>query len=291
MPIEVYVGEKSEIKVRRMIDLKRVTRLALANNGAVNLSLGVVKLLPQPPFEHDFPKLLKIDVQPRTGPVLKTFTGLYPDTLDEPLRGYGIVNTSQQGAAAQDREHPDDLLRDWIAFESGGLNFHLPPGRYGVWFVMEDAGYWEYYQNWERRSVVVSGGASINQTMDLEQFWSRYFAHADSEDLPGQSSWHRYIKPRYFDRARFLEASVESGTPLSIRFDTADAFACTLSSLLIWPLEMNASATAFVKELRDRVQGQYEMEYMQSLPAARGVPPARTRRATAPLERLLFFQP
>lgn len=296
MPIEVYVGEKSEIKIRRMIDLKRVTRLALANSGAVNVSLGTIKLLPQPPFKHDFAKLLKVDVQPRTGPVLKTFTGLYPDTLDETLRGYGIVNTSQQGAVAQDREHPDDLMRDWIAFESGGLNFHLPRGSYGVWLVMEDAGYWEYYQNWKQRSVVVSGGASVNQTMDLQAFWARYYAHADKEDLPGQSSWHRYIKPRYFDRAHFLEATVEDGSPLTIRFETVDSFACTLSSLLVWPLEMNASATAFVEELQDRLLAQYEMEYMQSIPAARGIPPPALSAVVAatldsPLERLRFFQP
>jgi hypothetical protein len=120
-----------------------VTRLAIANNGDVNVTIGTIKLLPQVPFQHDFPQLLKVDVQPRTGPVLKAFTGLYPDTLDESRRGYGILNTSRQGAVAQDREHPDDLLRDWVSFVSGGLNFHLPQGRYGVWFVMEDAGYWE----------------------------------------------------------------------------------------------------------------------------------------------------
>jgi hypothetical protein len=67
MPISVYVGEKSEVKVRRMIDLHAVTRLAIANNGIVNVTIGTIKLLPQVPFQHDFPQLLKIDVQPRTG--------------------------------------------------------------------------------------------------------------------------------------------------------------------------------------------------------------------------------
>ena len=293
MPIEVYVGEKSEVTARRMIDLHAVTRLAIANNGAVNVTIGTIKLLPQVPFQHDFPKLLKVDVQPRTGPVLKTFTGLYPDTLDESRRAYGILNTSRQGAVAQDREHPDDLMRDWVSFVSGGLNFHLPPGKYGLWFVMEDAGYWEYYQNYKSRSVVVSGGASVNQTMDVQEFWSRYYAHADEEDLPGQSSWHRYIKPRYFDRAHFLEATVEAGSPLTIRFDSQDEFACTLSALLIWPLEMNASATSFLEELQGRLLAQYEMEYMQSLPAARGSPAPRAPGGTSSSmeERLSFFSP
>ena len=130
---------------------------------------------------------------------------------------------------------------------------------------MEDAGYWEYYQNWKERAVVVSGGASVNQTMDIRQFWARYYAHADTEDLPGQSSWHRYIKPRYLDRAHFLEATVETGSPLKIRFDTADAFACTLSSMLIWPLEMNASATAFIQELENRSSHSFATVHAVSL--------------------------
>lgn len=290
MPIDVYVGEKSEVKVRRRIDLSKITRLAIANNGAVNVSLGAVKLLPQAPFLHDFPKLLKIDVQPRTGPVFTSFKGLYPDTMDEERRRYGIQNTTTFGAAAQDREHPDDLLRDWISFLSGGINFHLPRGDYGVWFVIEDAGYWEYYQNYKQRSVAVSGGASINQTMSLTEFWSDYYAHADEEDLPGQSSWHRYIKPRYLGRSQFLTATVADGEPLSVQFDSPDMFGCTLSSLLIWPMELNASATAFLQELEDRLLQQYTMEYMQVLPSSRGAKLAKP--ATPSLkDRLVFFSP
>ena len=290
MPIDVYVGEKSEVKVRRRIDLSKITRLAIANGGLVNVSLGAVKLLPQAPFQHDFKKLLKIDVQPRTGPVLTSFKGMYPDTMDEERRGYGIQNTSTFGAAAQDREHPDDLLRDWVSFMAGGINFHLPPGQYGVWFVIEDAGYWEYYQNYKQRAVAVSGGASSNQTMSLSEFWSDYYAHADEEDLPGQSSWHRYIKPRYLDRAQFLIATVAAGEPLAVQLDSPDRFACTLSALLIWPMELNASATSFLQELEGRLLQQYNMNYMQSLPSARGT--QLTKPATPDLkDRLVFFSP
>ena len=85
-----------------------------------------------------------------------------------------------------------------------GLSFGLPSGKYGVWFVMEDAGYWEYYQSWRFREVNVSGGATLSQKMDLAQWWKMYYAHEDDEDLPGQSLrdikyFHVYCIPSLFD--------------------------------------------------------------------------------------------
>ena len=291
MPIDVYVGEKSEIKVRRRIDLKHITRLAVASAGPLNITLGKFTLVPQPGFQFDFPKLLKIDMQPRSGPVLKAFTGVYPDTLFERRRAYGIANQSTV-CQNQDRQHPDDLLRDWVAFSSGGLDFSLPTGDYGVWLVLEDAGYWEYYQNYKARSVVVSGAAFVNQSMDVNEFWKRYYFHSSDEDLPGQSSWERYIKPRYLDRALFLQASVRSGNePLSIRFSSQNFYGCTLSALLIWPMVQNATATKFLSELETRLRQQYDRNYMQVMPSARGVMPPRSS-STAPLKsRLAFFSP
>ena len=86
---------------------------------------------------------------------------------------------------------------------------------------------------------------------------------------------------------------MEAGSPLTIRFDSQDDFACTLSALLIWPLEMNASATSFLQEMQGRLLAQYRMEYMQSLPAARGSPPLRDSDVAPSLieERLTFFSP
>lgn len=289
MPIDVYVGEKSEISVRRRIDLKHITRLAVASAGPLNISLMKLTLVPQPGFVHDFPKLLKMDMQPRTGPVLKAFTGVYPDTLFESRRAYGIANQSTV-CQNQDREHPDDLLRDWMAFSSGGIDFQLPPGKYGIWFIMEDAGYWEYYQNWRERFVTVSGGAFVNQSMDVNEFWKRYYFHSSDEDLPGQSSWERYIKPRYLDRAIFLQASVGAGERLSIRFSSQDFYGCTLSALLMWPMAYNATANLFLRELEDRLRQQYDRNYVQVMPSARGVMPPRSS-STDLKSRLVFFSP
>eukprot|EP01052_Picozoa_sp_SAG31_P051345 SAG31_NODE_12149_length_964_cov_0.942197_1_plen_251_part_00 len=60
---------------------------------------------------------------------------------------------------------------------------------------------------------------------------------------------------------------------------------------------LNVSATAFLKELQQRLQAQYEMEYMQSLPPTRGTPPpavninASMEAFPALGKRLFFFSP
>ena len=124
----------------------------------------------------------------------------------------------------------------------------------------------------------------MTQTMDVDEWWQLYYAHENDEDLPGQSSWDRYIYPRYIGRANFLVAHIPSpqqktgltnaskAVPLSIRFNCSGTFACTLSSLLIWPMEFNATATRFLAELYARQKLQYDRNYRQLLPPPRGQP-------------------
>ena len=299
MPIVTDVGEKSQIGTRRKLDLTAVTRLALSNYAVdgTNLTLSWVRLLPETGWTNGFDKLLRVDMQPRTAPVFTSFSGFYPDTRYVDRRGYGFADDAVL-ASNYDREHPDDLWGDWISLTAGSIAFDLPPGDYGVWFVMEDAGYWEYFQNWEWRTVNVTGGhRRVAQTTTLAQWWDEYYLHQHDEDLPGESSWERYIRPRYADKANFLVATVPAAAPtsnvsssLSIGFNCSGTFACTVSSLLIWPMAMNATATKFVAELQDRQKAQYDRSYYQLMPPQRGVAPPRSTNPS-PSERLAFFSP
>ena len=312
MPINVAVGEKSQIQVRRKLDRSRVTRLAISNSeptGGPNITLNWVRLLPEPPWANNFNRLLKIDLQPRAGPVFTSFSGFYPDTTYLQRRGYGI-SANAQVAQNEDREHPDALLEDWISFYHGSIAFDLPPGEYGCYFTLEDAGYWEYYPNWRWREVNVSGGQVISETTSVEQWWQKYYAHEDDEDFPGESSWERYIRPRYLDKAKFLTARVTSpadptspsSSQLQIGFNCSGMFACTMSSLLIWPMAMNATATRFLSELHARQKLQYDRDYKQLMPPPRGTAPGAAAKpppssrpaasgASAAADRLIFFSP
>eukprot|EP00037_Helgoeca_nana_P007008 m.64113 g.64113 ORF g.64113 m.64113 type:complete len:1019 (+) comp17845_c0_seq1:172-3228(+) len=129
VPIDVTVGEKSEIGVyRRPLKLDCITRVAISWQTAGEtptvpanaiLELGAMSLRPRAPLVHDFSQLLKIDLQPLAAPVETGFTGYYGGEYS-PLRGYGLLPGSAV-YQSQDRAHPTHLWRDWIAFESGGI--------------------------------------------------------------------------------------------------------------------------------------------------------------------------
>jgi hypothetical protein len=195
LPLHQAVGEKSEIGVmRRRLDLSQVVKLGLSAMGDVDIEFASLVLIPTLPYQHDFSTLLKLDVQPRDAPVWWGFTGVYADPYIS-RRGYGS-SVGTKIWQTEDRQHPTALLGDWVSFESGGLQMLLPAGEYGVWLCMEDAGYWEYYQNYLTRAVTLQGRVAMNQTETLEQFWLRYYAHEHTEDLPGDDTFGRYITPR-----------------------------------------------------------------------------------------------
>ena len=268
VPVDRAVGEKSEIgQYRRPLKLACITRIALlwdadASSSSSTLEFGPLSLQPVAPYVHDFPELLKIDVQPRSAPVQRGFTGLYGNAYSN-LSGYGLVEGTQV-YEMQDRGHPTSLWRDWISFESGGIAIDLPDGEYTVMLCMVDAGYWEYYQNYNMRQVSLEGKVVLNETMTLEDFYAQYYQHQRTEDLPGDSSWDRYIAPRYTWQ-KYPSIAVVDGS-LDIEFGCPTTFGCTLSGLIVYPTAKEAGAAAFVSELAVAMELRYNQGYMQYVP-------------------------
>src|SRR4029079_6146389 len=196
-----------------------------------DLLVDNVRLEQEPPYRNDFPTLIKLDAGPATGNVMTGFYPLYPSTIYSSRRGYGLSPDAQIGRA-EDRRHPDNLFRDWISFKKGGLDIDLPNGRYHVWMMLEDPGYWEYYPNFKKRTISVEDKTVIERQTGSE-FLDKYFRHANDEDWPGDDTWDRYIGPRYLPHE--FDVDVKDGQ-LNIRFDSdEDPFALPLSALIIYP--------------------------------------------------------
>ena len=265
IPLQVFVGEKSVIKQRRRLDTRAITRLFInvLHGGAA--AVKSVQLSVEAPLAHDFPKLIKLDPGSDTSPLFHGFTPLISGRNYRPELGFGIAEGTRI-TRSNDRRHPDNLLRDWIGFRDGGLDIDLPDGRYGVWMMLEDPGYWEYMQNYDERRVLAEGQVVHAETMDAEGLFARLFAHQDVEDLPGDDIWQRYIRTRY-KPIRFA-VQVSDGQ-LNLRFDVGEYFtyANTLSALVIWPTEENKRAEAFLEGLWQRLRAQYQVEYRETPPA------------------------
>jgi hypothetical protein len=267
IPLQVFVGEKSVIKQRRRLDLEHVTRLVIsAAESSVDLVIDDVRLDEEPAYENDFPRLIKLDAGPITGPVMSGFHPLHPSMNYSRKRGYGF-STGTTFGRAEDRRHPDNLLRDWISLKNGGLDIDLPNGIYHVWMMIEDPGYWEYYPNYSSRTLFIEGRPT-HETQTASEFLRKYYMHANDEDWPGDDIWDRYIATRYHPHE--FDVMVSDGQ-LNIRFDSnGDALALPLSALIIYPKSEETRGNAFIAELWHRLKAQFGYEYRQVLPPLPG---------------------
>ncbi len=266
VPLRTFVGEKSVIKERRRLDLGAISRLVLtATDG--NVSIDNVRLEREAPFAKVFPELVRFDLGPLTSPVMTGFTQLTADMTYIKRRGYGFAPNVRIGRI-EDRRHPDDLFRDWISILSGGLDIDLPNGRYRVWMMLEDPGYWEYFPSATQRRVFVQGQEIEGGIRPYSDFARRFWRHADDEDLPGDDIWRRYIEPRY--RPLTTTAVVENGQ-LNLRFNgNNDPHAVTLSALIVFPESKASEGEAFLAELFGRLRSNYEREYRHVPPPSGG---------------------
>lgn len=258
VPLQAFVGEKSVINERRRLDLNRITRLVLnTEDVASDLVIGSVRLVTEQPFKSDFPELIRLDVGPLAGPVMAGFTALPPSIRYRPERGYGLSADAKIGRV-EDRRHPDDLLRDWISFHSGGLDIDLPNDVYRVWMMVEDPGYWDYYPSFYRRLVWAEGKVVLDERRSQQDFLTRYFRHANDEDLPKDDIWRRYIPVRY--KPLEFDVKVTDGQ-LNLRFESGqDPHAVPLSALIIYPKSKAAQGEAYLAELWDRLKQGFERE-------------------------------
>ncbi|EKX36773.1 hypothetical protein GUITHDRAFT_117068 [Guillardia theta CCMP2712] len=263
MPLVIFVGEKSVHQVRRQLDLRYITRLVIQAAGTSSLDIDSITLLPEPPYQQLFSRLVLLDLQPITGPL---FTGFVPLTQDDwysEARGYGISLGSRVWRS-EDRRHPDNLLRDWISFEQGGVSLMLPPAKYHVWIMMEDAGYWEYFPNYQDRRVWIEGELVYQDGEDATVFWSRYYRHEEEEDLPGDDVWYKYVRKSRFVPLRFNVTCTDG--QMDIQF-AGSTYACTVSAIIVFPVEEYEKGETFLAELWEKLKFQFYVEYQEQISA------------------------
>ena len=118
-----------------------------------------------------------------------------PDGVFGKDRGYGWK--AARFWRAFNALQPDPLYQDFICVEQGGLALDVPDGKYHV-FVNCDSpsGFWGEYQRYRRRAVVLEGVEHAD-TMDLDEFKTRYYRFWNTEDLPADNTFDKYQVP-YF---------------------------------------------------------------------------------------------
>ncbi len=261
IPLQIYVGEKSMLQQRRRLDPANIRRFVVGFfEDPGDFLVDNIRLDIEPPYASDFSRLLKLDFGISTSPIFYGFTPVVSSTTYQDYRGYGF-SPGVEILRTEDRQHPDDLFRDWISIGSGGFDVDLPNGLYTVFLMMEDAGYWEYYQHYSSRTVRAEGQVVVHDEMSASDFFSRYYHFEDVEDLPGDDLWSRYVAWRYQPKA--FQVMVTDGQ-LNLRFE-GTTYACALSAMIIYPAADALGGGAFIAELQAKRRAQYRVEYKEIL--------------------------
>ncbi|MEM7116309.1 MAG: hypothetical protein AAF614_27995 [Chloroflexota bacterium] len=259
IPLQIFVGERIAIQEQRRLDLSHVTRLVLSFSEAGSYRLSDL-VLTEEPFKCSRPEAVKaFDFGTTTSPRLFGFDAVLGSTSYAQCRGYGLENATVW--RSEDRRHPDPLWRDWLSFQGAGGDFvvDLADGAYQVTVFWEDAGYWEYYQNYLWRSVAAEGTAVCHQTQSYSDFLDNYYRHQDHEDLPAQDGWATYIASRYQPSCNFL-VTVTDGQ-LNLDFDGSNPYAATVNGVVVYPTSEVSAAQAWLANLDGVLEKVYNYDH------------------------------
>lgn len=270
VPLNGFVGERSVVGDRRRLDRTNIRRLVVtATDG--DLVIDNVRLEAEVRFRSAFAELLRFDFTTPIGQVYPEFTRVTAGTMYAERRGFGFSPGTVIGRS-EDRRHPVGLLRDWVSIVAGGFDIDLPNDEYRVWIMTEDAGYWEYYPSFTRRRILVQDRIIEDRENTFQEFASRFWRHANDEDLPGDDIWRRYIVPRY---KPVVTTATVTNRRLQLRFSGyGDPLAMPVSALIIFPERKAADGDAFLAELWGRLERDYQREVKQVQPPSRTGPVA-----------------
>jgi hypothetical protein len=204
----------------------------------------------------------RFDFGTESSEVWPGFVKVTNKTRYDKKRGYGWSST--YGLKAEDRNYPDSLFRDWVQ-GPGPFNVDLLNGEYIVYMMLEDPGYWEYYQNYTERGVCAEEKLVLREYLDSNTFFEDYyFKHLNSEDLPGDDVWEKYVNSRFIPK--IFTVAVEDGQ-LNLRFYPSWAYECTLSALIIYPSKNKEQGQAYIKELNSKRKKYFSANFIESIPS------------------------
>jgi hypothetical protein len=271
---------------QNQIDTKNVVSFNIAVDRAT-LFIDNIRLI-QGIEEIPVAGLMKFDAGPPNSAVIPGFTRLGNDVYEKE-RGWGWLPGGKLGKPFDMSEMlgrhrpPDELCRDFLQPEIATFAVDLPNGIYGVWVMLGPPG-----NGWgppfSRRAIKVNGMTVIENIYDAKSYQDFEFGMQDSEDLPGDDLWERYIRP-IFKGQRF-DAEVKDGQ-LRLAFEGSGVWSMMLNGLALWPKASESDAERWLDSLEILRKEQYQSQHVEKLPPA----PPRFNASDADIRGLGFDLP
>jgi hypothetical protein len=209
---------------------------------------------------------------PPNAALMPGFTRATKNDAYTQARGWGWLNG---GEFARDtdihevlgRHRPADSLCASASMPvHGTFAVDLPNGDYQVWVMQAPPGF-----GWggiiKHRSVKAQGQIVFDQEFNAQTFKEYEFKFQDSEDLPGDDLWDRYINV-YFHPVQF-DDSVTDGQ-LKLDFDSYGqwGWATMLNGIVLWPKAEAGNAAKWLAGLDAARKEQYQALHVENLPPA-----------------------
>ncbi len=263
------------------IDVKRVVGFNLCV-GDATIDIDHVRLV-QGIEEIAVDGLRRFDFGPADSAAMPGFTKATRDDAFAPARGWGW---QPRGVFGRDfdvmemlgRHRPiDDLCRDFSMPIDATFSVAVPNGDYVVWLMLAPPGA-GWGQAFRQRTVTAEGVVVVDQRFDAASFRAHEYRFEDSEDLPGDDLWARYIQPLF--KAEMFAVTVDDGR-LDLAFDAhGEWWSQQLNGLALWPRAADDAGRRWVDGVDAQRKEQWQANHVERLaPAA--APYAPTAAETA----------
>ncbi|MEI6166624.1 MAG: hypothetical protein WCS52_05465 [bacterium] len=195
------------------------------------LTFGGFRLEKSRMARFEGPQIRKFAFTPNPATAFPGFTAVNYLTAYDPAYGYGWQGLLSSPIACGSYEYPSDLLGNFALGHE--FDIDLPNGNYRVTFYAESASFWDLITAYRDRKVVANGKTVVEEKWTGARYYQeRMFRHLNTEDLPSDDHWEKYVKPRW--PAHTFEVAVTNGK-LAIQFDSPSTFT-TQSPSGAWPL-------------------------------------------------------
>ncbi len=201
--------------------------------------------------------ILAFDFGPESQVLFPGFTPISNTTLHGKDGARAGLRQAMSGfGAARDDTFPTRLYQDYLALDWNEFLADVPNGRYHVWVVYDDCGYWGGEAAVFSKRWIESGAQTVwQEDRGAAGPLDYLYRFENVEPKPGDSVWDLYVG-RLFEPKRF---TVEvTGGRLSLRFRAEGANACKVAAVIVYPDDLRSEAEAWVKQVEERNRREFE---------------------------------
>jgi len=205
--------------------------------------------------------ILAFDFGPQSQAVFPGFTPISWNTVyGKDGAKAGLRHPKWGPNAARDDTFPTRLYQDAVNMAGDEFVADLPPGKYHVWLVYDDLGYWGGEQAHFARRWIDSGGKTVwSEERGPDGYTDYLYRFEKIEPKPGDSMWELYVKQLFTPKT--FEVNVAGG-PLALQFKEDGFNGSRVAAMIVYPDDKKADAEKWVAEIEDRNRKEFETRAM-----------------------------